>query len=145
MNFFTCLYMLYMYRIVFLIILPCFVFSSSSSSYILLLFFLPNWQLGVAVLGRRFAEKMVDVPIKKRRFSVRSPSPPPRTPSPDHEGSLSPQPQTPSPHPMESEQLGRMRPSAAGKLCSKDFFSSCDKWVFDKSVGLKFEDKVDKV
>ncbi|KAL8095864.1 hypothetical protein AgCh_037009 [Apium graveolens] len=99
-------------------------------------------KLGVAVLGRRFAEKIVDVPIKKRRFSVRPPSPPPQTPSPDHEGSLSPQPQTPSPHPTEPEQLVDIR-LAAGTQCSKGFFSNCKKWGFHRSVGLKFEDKVD--
>ncbi|KAM5557411.1 hypothetical protein ABKV19_024671 [Rosa sericea] len=35
-------------------------------------------KLGVAVLGRRFSDKIEHVPIKKRRFMVRSPSPPPR-------------------------------------------------------------------
>ncbi|XP_063935801.1 uncharacterized protein LOC108227261 isoform X2 [Daucus carota subsp. sativus] len=78
-------------------------------------------KLGVAVLGRRFAEKVVDVPIKKRRFSVRPPSPPPRTPSLDHEGSLSPQLQTPSPHSIESEQLVDTRTSAAGIDNDDDF------------------------
>lgn len=39
-------------------------------------------KLGVAVLGRRFGDKVEHVPIKKRRFMFRSPSPPPRTPSP---------------------------------------------------------------
>lgn len=32
----------------------------------------------MAVLGRRFSDKIEHVPIKKRRFMVRSPSPPPR-------------------------------------------------------------------
>ena len=40
------------------------------------------FQLGVAVLGRRFSDKAEHVPIKKRRFPFRSPSPPPRTSSP---------------------------------------------------------------
>ncbi|KAL5746394.1 hypothetical protein ACOSP7_027540 [Xanthoceras sorbifolium] len=39
-------------------------------------------KLGVAVLGRRFSDKMEHVPIKKRKYYFRSPSPPPRTPSP---------------------------------------------------------------
>lgn len=89
----------------------------------LITFFSSEWKLGVAVLGRRFAEKVVDVPIKKRRFSVRPPSPPPRTPSLDHEGSLSPQLQTPSPHSIESEQLVDTRTSAAGRQCFKYFWS----------------------
>lgn len=44
-------------------------------------------KLGVAVLGRRFSDKVEHVPIKKRRFMFQSPSPPPRTPSPPHEDS----------------------------------------------------------
>lgn len=102
------------------------------------------WQLGVAVLGRRFAEKVVDVPIKKRRFLIRSPSPPPRTPSPDHEDSLSPQPQTPT-HPEESEQLFYSQHAAAGQWFFQDAHSSNKKCVFDGSVGLKFGDSVDGV
>lgn len=82
-------------------------------------------KLGVAVLGRRFAEKIADVPIKKRRFSIRPPSPPPQTPSPDHEGSLLPQPQTPSPPPTESEQLVDIRLTAAG-IDSDDDFSGIE-------------------
>ncbi|KAB1215362.1 hypothetical protein CJ030_MR4G025268 [Morella rubra] len=39
-------------------------------------------KLGVSVLGCRFSEKAEHVPIKKRRFLFRSPSPPPRTFSP---------------------------------------------------------------
>ncbi|XP_057952017.1 uncharacterized protein LOC131146426 [Malania oleifera] len=39
-------------------------------------------KLGVAVLGRRFRDKVEHVPIKKRRFLFRSPSPPLRTSSP---------------------------------------------------------------
>ncbi|KAK2653968.1 hypothetical protein Ddye_013824 [Dipteronia dyeriana] len=39
-------------------------------------------KLGVAVLGRRFSDKMENVPIKKRKYNFWSPSPPPRTPSP---------------------------------------------------------------
>ncbi|XVF09922.1 hypothetical protein REPUB_Repub07fG0139100 [Reevesia pubescens] len=45
-------------------------------------------KLGVDVLGRRFSEKVENVPIKKRRFMFRSPSPPPPlTPSPHLEAS----------------------------------------------------------
>lgn len=39
-------------------------------------------QVGVAVLGRRFREKIEHVPIKKRRFPFRSPPPPARSSSP---------------------------------------------------------------
>ncbi|KAF3974235.1 hypothetical protein CMV_002413 [Castanea mollissima] len=42
-------------------------------------------KLGVSVLGCRFSEKVEHVPIKKRRFMFRSPSPPPRVPSPHSE------------------------------------------------------------
>ncbi|PON58177.1 hypothetical protein PanWU01x14_167760 [Parasponia andersonii] len=42
-------------------------------------------KLGVAVLGQRFSEKIEHVPIKKRRFTVRSPSPPPCFSSPQVE------------------------------------------------------------
>lgn len=35
----------------------------------------------MAVLGRRFSDKMEHVPIKKRKYNFRSPSPPPQTPS----------------------------------------------------------------
>ncbi|GLT35908.1 hypothetical protein SLA2020_103210 [Shorea laevis] len=37
-------------------------------------------KLGVAVLGQRFSDKVEHVPIKKRRFMFRSPSPPPSPP-----------------------------------------------------------------
>jgi hypothetical protein len=40
------------------------------------------WQVGVAVLGRRFREKIEQVPIKKRRFRFRSPPPPAWSSSP---------------------------------------------------------------
>lgn len=39
-------------------------------------------KLGVAVLGQRFGDKIEHVPIKKRRFTVQSPSPPPCFSSP---------------------------------------------------------------
>ncbi|OVA13968.1 hypothetical protein BVC80_1787g37 [Macleaya cordata] len=44
-------------------------------------------KLGVTVLGRRFSDKIEHVPIKKRRFLFRSPSPPPRIPSPRQQDS----------------------------------------------------------
>ncbi|KAK8495327.1 hypothetical protein V6N12_037122 [Hibiscus sabdariffa] len=45
-------------------------------------------KLGVDVLGQHFSEKVENVPIKKRRFIFRSPSPPPpMTPSPQLETS----------------------------------------------------------
>ncbi|KAK2983560.1 hypothetical protein RJ640_023094 [Escallonia rubra] len=65
-------------------------------------------KLGVAVLGQHFAEKVIHVPIKKRRFLPRSPSPPPRTP------------QTPSPHPEELVD-GKC---ASGQPCCSDSFSN---------------------
>ncbi|KAL6986291.1 hypothetical protein U1Q18_019659 [Sarracenia purpurea var. burkii] len=42
-------------------------------------------KLGVTLLGCRFNEKAEHVPIKKRRFLFRTPSPPPGTPSPHPE------------------------------------------------------------
>ncbi|KAL6291549.1 hypothetical protein ACE6H2_009059 [Prunus campanulata] len=47
-------------------------------------------KLGVAVLGRRFSDKIEHVPIKKRRFMVRSPSPPPHLSSPHLEDNQPP-------------------------------------------------------
>lgn len=60
-------------------------------------------KLGVAVLGRRFAEKPENVPIKKRKPLLQSPSIPPRTPSPHREESLSSQPSS-SPQPDDFDQ-----------------------------------------
>lgn len=102
-------------------------------------------KLGVAVLGRRFAEKIVDVPFKKRRYSISPPSPPPRTLLPDLNGSFFlPQPQTPQ-HAVESEHIVDIKPSGAGRHLSEGFNYSSEKWVFDKSVAPKFEDQVDEV
>lgn len=78
-------------------------------------------KLGVAVLGQHFAEKVLDIPIKKRRLLRQSPSPPPRTPSLNREGSLSPQPQTPSPHHEESEQLGDSKCASGQWYCSDSY------------------------
>ncbi|KAI3902931.1 hypothetical protein MKW92_050156 [Papaver armeniacum] len=39
-------------------------------------------KLGVTILGRHFSDKIEHIPLKKRRFLFRSPSPPPRVPSP---------------------------------------------------------------
>ncbi|XP_042475992.1 uncharacterized protein LOC122057791 [Macadamia integrifolia] len=47
-------------------------------------------KLGVTILGHRFNDKVEHIPIKKRRFLFRPPSPPP---------------QAPSPHPEESDQF----------------------------------------
>lgn len=44
-------------------------------------------KLGVSVLGCRFSERAEHVPIKKRRFLFRSPSPPPTVPAPCSEKS----------------------------------------------------------
>lgn len=44
--------------------------------------YLSALQLGVAVLGRRFSDNIEHVPIKKRRFMVLTPSPPPSLSSP---------------------------------------------------------------
>ncbi|KAK1392769.1 hypothetical protein POM88_011825 [Heracleum sosnowskyi] len=103
-----------------------------------------KWQLGVAVLGRRFAEKIVDVPIKKRRLLIRPPSPPSRTLLPDDKGSLLPQPQTPQ-HAIEPEQIVDIKPSGAGRHLSLGSHYGSQKWIFDKSLAPKFEGKVDEV
>lgn len=42
-------------------------------------------KLGVTILGQRFSDTIESVPIKKRRFLFRSPSPPPRFPFPQDE------------------------------------------------------------
>ncbi|OMO83991.1 hypothetical protein CCACVL1_11062, partial [Corchorus capsularis] len=55
-------------------------------------------KLGVDVLGRRFGDKVEQVPIKKRRHMFRSPSPPP--------------PLTPSPHLEASSQHLEFQPAA---------------------------------
>ncbi|GMI80868.1 hypothetical protein HRI_001756100 [Hibiscus trionum] len=55
-------------------------------------------KVGVDVLGRRFSEKVESVPIKKRRFVFRSPSPPP--------------PLTPYPHLEASEQHVDFKPAS---------------------------------
>ncbi|OMO71823.1 hypothetical protein COLO4_28015 [Corchorus olitorius] len=55
-------------------------------------------KLGVDVLGRRFGDKVEQVPIKKRRHMFRSPSPPP--------------PLTPSPHLEASAQHLEFQPAA---------------------------------
>lgn len=100
-------------------------------------------KLGVAVLGRRFAEKVVDVPIKKRRFLIQSPSPPPRTSSLDQEEFLSHQTQTLNPE--ESEQLVDSKLATAGRRCSQDLHSDGKKRAFNKSEALKFTQSVDGV
>lgn len=50
-------------------------FYRNSISYVILYL-----QVGVAILGQRFGDAIESVPIKKRRFLFRSPSPPPSTP-----------------------------------------------------------------
>lgn len=54
---------------------PC---EFAYSDFLIIVFL---WQLGVAVLGRRFSDKMEHVPIKKRKFNIQPPSSPPRDPS----------------------------------------------------------------
>ncbi|KAK9019205.1 hypothetical protein V6N11_053731 [Hibiscus sabdariffa] len=66
-------------------------------------------KVGVDVLGRRFSEKVESVPIKKRRFMFRSPSPPP--------------PLTPYPHLEASERPVDFKPASDQK-----FGSSTTKW-----------------
>lgn len=46
-------------------------------------------KLGVTILGRHFSDKIEHIPLKKRRFLFRSPSPPPRVPSPHQHDSVS--------------------------------------------------------
>ncbi|KAL1822781.1 hypothetical protein ACET3Z_009559 [Daucus carota] len=101
-------------------------------------------EIGVAVLGQHFDEKIVNVPIKKRRFSIRPPSPPPRTLSPDHKGSLLPPLQTPQ-QAIESEQIVDIKPFGAGIQLSPGFHYNSKKGVTDNFVALKFEGKVDEV
>ncbi|KAL8126151.1 hypothetical protein AgCh_013440 [Apium graveolens] len=101
-------------------------------------------KLGVSVLGRRFAEKLVDVPIKKRRYSIRPQSPPPRTPLPDHKGSLLHQQQTPQ-HAIEHDHIVDIKPSGAGKHLPPGFHYGSTKWLFDEFVVPKCEDKFDEV
>ncbi|KAM7499692.1 hypothetical protein LguiA_024106 [Lonicera macranthoides] len=100
-------------------------------------------KFGVAVLGRRFAEQVEHVPIKKRRFLLRSPSPPPRTPSPDHEDSLSAQPQTPPPQPEELGQLVVHGKLASGRCCSPDSYPNREIGTSDGSVAVKLWNSVD--
>ncbi|KAI3860492.1 hypothetical protein MKW92_015332 [Papaver armeniacum] len=45
-------------------------------------------KLGVTILGRHFSDKIEHIPLKKRRFLFRSPSPPPRVPSPHQQDSV---------------------------------------------------------
>ncbi|GFY81900.1 fibrillarin 1 [Actinidia rufa] len=45
-------------------------------------------KLSVAVLGRRFGDKLEHVPHKERKLVLQFPTPSPRTPSPLHEGAL---------------------------------------------------------
>ncbi|KAI3968929.1 hypothetical protein MKX01_034073 [Papaver californicum] len=45
-------------------------------------------KLGVTILGRHFRDKIEHIPLKKRRFLFRSPSPPPRVPSPHQQDSV---------------------------------------------------------
>lgn len=72
-------------------------------------------QLGVAVLGRRFSDSIEHVPIKKRRFMVLSPSPPPCLSSPRHEGK---EQLMDGPH--SSEQLSCPQLTAKKQLVSVD-------------------------
>ncbi|KAJ4952943.1 hypothetical protein NE237_029775 [Protea cynaroides] len=62
-------------------------------------------KLGVTVLGRRFSDKVEHIPIKKRRFFFRSPSPPPRAPSP---------------HPDESGQHASAQESSLNTILATD-------------------------
>ncbi|KAI3850896.1 hypothetical protein MKX03_035951 [Papaver bracteatum] len=45
-------------------------------------------KLGVTILGRHFSDKIEHIPLKKRRFLFRSPSPPSRVPSPHQQDSV---------------------------------------------------------
>ncbi|KAF7138865.1 hypothetical protein RHSIM_Rhsim07G0129200 [Rhododendron simsii] len=76
-------------------------------------------KLGVAVLGRRFAQKIEHVPIKKRRPPHQSPTTPPRTPSPHHEESLSSQPSS-SPKPDDFDQKTEYKGISSPWWCSDD-------------------------
>uniref|UniRef100_A0A5B6YFQ8 Uncharacterized protein n=1 Tax=Davidia involucrata TaxID=16924 RepID=A0A5B6YFQ8_DAVIN len=100
-------------------------------------------KLGVAVLGQRFADKVEHIPIKKRRLLLRSPSPPPWTPSPHHEESLSLQPQTPSSPLLEEPKQLLVSECASGQLCPPDSISSWQMGAFDGSIAVQFGQGVD--
>ncbi|XP_058224301.1 uncharacterized protein LOC131333674 isoform X2 [Rhododendron vialii] len=76
-------------------------------------------KLGVAVLGRRFAEKIEHVPIKKRRPPLQSPTTPPQTPSPHCEESLSSQPSS-CPQPDDFDQKTENKGISSPWWCSDD-------------------------
>ncbi|XP_057508543.1 uncharacterized protein LOC130791415 [Actinidia eriantha] len=73
-------------------------------------------KLGVAVLGRRFGDKLEHVPHKKRKLVLQSPTPSPRTPSPLHEEALLSQRQTASPQTEDSDQTIESK-YASGRRC----------------------------
>ncbi|XP_028067266.1 uncharacterized protein LOC114270070 isoform X1 [Camellia sinensis] len=98
-------------------------------------------KLGVAVLGGHFADKIEHVPIKKRRFLLRSPSPPPRTPSPLQEEVLSYQPQTPFPQPEDSNQTIDSK-CAPGQWCS-DLVSNQEMGAFNGHVAVQFSQGIE--
>ncbi|CAK9176893.1 unnamed protein product [Ilex paraguariensis] len=96
-------------------------------------------KLGVAIPGQLLSDKIEHVPIKKRRCLLRSPSPPPRTPSQHHEESLSRKAQTLSPHSEDSEQRldGKC---ASGEWYCPDSFSIQQVRDFDGSIVVEFAD-----
>ncbi|PSS34305.1 Aspartyl/glutamyl-tRNA(Asn/Gln) amidotransferase subunit B like [Actinidia chinensis var. chinensis] len=71
-------------------------------------------KLGVAVLGRRFGDKLEHVPHKKRKLVLQSPTPSPRTPSPLHEEALLSQRQTASPQTEDSDQTIESKYASGG-------------------------------
>ncbi|XP_022738864.1 uncharacterized protein LOC111291412 [Durio zibethinus] len=86
-------------------------------------------KLGVDVLGRRFSEKVGNVPIKKRRFMFRSLSPPP--------------PLTPSPHLEASGQHVDFQPASSQNSGSS---SAQSLWLmksdcFTKSTAASIDDE----
>ncbi|XP_059667120.1 uncharacterized protein LOC132312672 [Cornus florida] len=98
-------------------------------------------KLGVAVLGRRFADKVEHVPIKKRRLLLRSPSPPHQTPLAQHEEPLSPRSQTPS-HPEEPKRLLDDN-CASDRWWYSNSVSKQKMGAFDGSIAVQLRQDVD--
>ncbi|KAF8379557.1 hypothetical protein HHK36_028997 [Tetracentron sinense] len=84
-------------------------------------------KLGVTILGCRFNDKIEHVPIKKRRFLFRSPSPPPRTPSPR----------------TESERLIDSHP-VAGQESYPDSIAKQKLMAIDAAVAMELGQFVDR-
>ncbi|KAL7003468.1 hypothetical protein U1Q18_004622 [Sarracenia purpurea var. burkii] len=101
-------------------------------------------KFGVAVLGQCVAEKIKDLPIKKRRFMFRSPSPPPQTPSPHCEESLSSEPWTSSPQPEDFDQTIESK-CVSGQGCSTDSVPNQQMGTINDSVAVQLSQGIENV